>query len=121
MTNKIHLSEKQKVILERFKSDHTERPTFKQYESYQRLMKEVDPDRRTKPKRKNIPHTKLGFGATDVVLLDGFDALVDLPEGWCVFPRYDSGSNQGITSAGQYVLTETWNYWNDDWVLNRLK
>lgn len=107
----VHLSAGQRRILLEFMTSHTDRPSFETYEKFQKRMKSVDP--KVKPKRKEIPNTRLGFESSDVKLNDGFDARQDLPEGWGVFSRYDSGANFGIMSAGQLVLTNLWNYWDN--------
>ena len=110
MKHYIHLSIAQHDLLIEFRDGHAERPTFKQYEAFQKRMKVVDPKGRLKP--KDIPNTIRGFEQNEVKLKPDFNSMNDLPVGWAVYSRFDSGSNFGITSAGQHVLTALWNGWN---------
>lgn len=108
--SKIHLSPAQLNLLRQFRDAYSERPSFDQYEHYQKLMLKVDPSE--KLTLKKIPNTRPGFGSKEIKLEPGFDARKDLPQGWGVYSFYDSGSNCGVRSAGQIVLTYLWNYWD---------
>lgn len=107
--NKVHLSAEQRQLCIDFRDGFSERPTPGQYEAFRVHMQAVNPLYR--PKAKEIPHTVRGFGRGDVKLLDSFNALIDLPEGWAVTSCHDSGGNHTLESAGDAVLRLLWNCW----------
>lgn len=107
--SKLFLTSQQVEVLKDLIATHSERPTFEEYEKWEKRMKKVDP--KQKPKRKMIGHSSLGYGRDQIRLDDDFNAEVDLPPGWGVYSMADSGSNYTIHSAGQLLLTDLWNSW----------
>ncbi len=108
---KAHLSKSQRALVRKFLKSHSQRPTFKEYQSYCKEMALLKPSGK-KPTCKTAQNLKPGFEKNEVKLCTGFNAYVDLPEGWAVFSRYDSGGNHGISDAGYIVLCNLWNFWN---------
>lgn len=107
--NKIHLSPEQRQLCIDFRDGFQSRPTARQYNAFVSHMQAVNP--RLRPKLAEIPNTTRGYESGEVKLLKGFDALTDLPEGWAVTSRYDSGGNHAIEPAGDAVLRMLWNCW----------
>ena len=106
----LHLSKAQIGLLLEFAAIQ-ERPEFKTYLRFEKLMRSISPKKLKKKERQAIPNTRLGT-EENIKLESEFDARRDLPEGFGVFPRYDSGSNYALRSAGLIVLTDLWNwYW----------
>lgn len=108
--NKIHLSPAQRAAILAAIARFQDRPSVAEYEEVQKELVAIPVA--AKPKAKKIPNTRPGYEASDVKLTDTFDALVDLPAGWAVYSRYDSGGNHGITNAAVHVWTHVWNGWH---------
>lgn len=111
--NKINLSAAQKALCEEFKNSSTERPSFEEYQNFQKKMRLIEKVLE-KPNRKLIPKTTLGYDPNEVKLLPGFNALIHLPEGWAVYPCYDSGDNYRIVKAGSLTLANIWKSWKSE-------
>ena len=107
--NKVHLNDQQIALCQEFRQ-FEERPTFEQYEAFQKRMKVIDKSL-GKIDVKKIPNTERGFEPKERQLLPAFDAFKDLPQGWAVYPMFDSGNNHAVMSAGQHILTRIWNGW----------
>ena len=88
------------------------RPTPDEYEKIERklLTIPVAPVDKRRPV-KSINNVRQGYGTKDVVPLDGFNPDTDLPEGWGIYPWWDSGNNYHLVNAAQMAWTEIWNNW----------
>ena len=107
---KVHLSKCQRDLVKKFIKSHSQRPTFAQYQSYCKKMALLKPS--GKLKIKTLQNVKPGFEKNEVKLCTGFNARVDLPEGWAVFSMWDSGNNHKTSDAGSVVLRNLWNNWS---------
>ncbi len=106
--NKIHLSPKQKVALNQYKTLFKNRPSGEQYQTFHKFLKLVKTVQ--KPLRKDIPNTILGSEGC-IKLKKNFDALKDLPPGWAVVSVHDSGGNHTIYNAAETKWMEIYNNW----------
>ena len=108
---KIHLTPAQRAAILALISRYPVRPTSAQYLREEKALRALPVGE--KPKASKIPNTLPGFGSVEVKLTPAFDARRDLPEGWAVYSRYDSGGNHGIGNAALHVWTSVWNSWSD--------
>lgn len=110
--NTVHLSPEQRKLCIEFAKLES-RPDFEVYEEFWERIEAISPS--GKLKRDNIPNIIEGYESGDIKLLPKFDALVDLPAGWAVTSRHDSGGNYGFESAGIAVLRRIWNCWRTNY------
>lgn len=106
----------QKQILKEFAESFGDRPSYKDYYKYQKRLRAAQKSK--PPKQSEIPNTRPGYGKKEVQLLPEFTEQ-DIPLGFGLHPMYDSGSNHAIGDAGQMILTQIWNYW-DNPIKNKL-
>ena len=82
----------------------------KEYENAHRQMTGVPTA--PKPKLADIPNTVAGYyPQREVVPLNGFNALEDLPSGWALVSCCDSGNNHTLVNAGEHILRRDWCYY----------
>jgi hypothetical protein len=106
-----HLSKPQIAALSSLLAKYGDtRPTSKEYAKEENLLRSAIKTNR--PKARKIPETWPGFESSEVKLKPEFDAVKCLPEGWCVFSRFDSGGNHGIENAAVNVWRDMWNGWH---------
>lgn len=108
---KIHLTSAQRAAILALISRYPVRPTSSQYCNEEKALKALPTG--AKPKARKVPNTFPGFESGEVKLAPSFDARRDLPEGWAVYSRYDSGGNHGIGNAASHVWRSVWNSWSD--------
>ena len=111
MKNLIHLSLAQRTALLTAIAAFETRPSPEAYSKVADSLAAIPTQ--PKPKAAKIPNTLPGHEPKDVKLCEGFDAPRDLPEGWAVFSRYDSGANYGIENAAVNVWRNVWNGWRE--------
>ena len=111
MTRTIHLSPAQRAAILAAIAAFPVRPSFDAYAKTEKALLAIPIS--PKPKAKAIPNTLPGYEPGDVKLGHAFDARRDLPEGWAVFSRYDSGGSYGIENAARAVWRNVWNGWTE--------
>lgn len=108
---RIHLNPAQRAAILALIARYPVRPTPEEYAREECALRAIPTA--PKPKRKAIPNTAPGFEPGDVKLAETFDARRDLPPGWAMFSRYDSGGNHGLENAAVTVWRNVWNGWRD--------
>lgn len=107
---KFHINDAQREFIEAWIRDNRARPKFGAYNKAETAIRKIPVP--CKPRPGDIGHVGQGYKKSEVKLLPGFDALVDLPAGWAVASMYDSGGNHAVVNAGASMLTNLWNCWS---------
>jgi len=88
------------------------RPTPYEYDKVQRKLEAIPvvPAHTRKP-ISFVDNVRQGFHPWEVVPLQEFDQNTDLPEGWALYPTWDSGNNHRLINAARIAWMAIWNSW----------